>query len=503
MKANNEIEISVLKGDKLFNQNTPFIININTPKLEKAEKKCNADLICVIDISGSMSGEKLNLVKKSLKVLVKMMDKNDRLALVLFESEASVFFDLDYMTEERKNELIAKISEIESTGGTNILSGLKEAIGILKKIKNEKKDKRASSILLLSDGCDNVYHDDILIGEDFKKLYKGENLSFTLNTFGYGSDHDPKIMNKLANIRDGSFFYVQDFKKVSSYFVTVLGGCVSVISQDVKINIKSLNEYCEIVKIFGEDNLYYHELEPHIFKTKILQLLCDKEYTFVLEIKINEKKIKIGDEILLVKVLYNNMNLNGKLVKKEYTYKYKLSEPKIEIANEEYIRSQVYYILDEALKLREKGKNKEAKDLLTNIEDWIKKNYKGNNKFYLEDILKSKSLFDDDYTFEKEGIAFAKANINQKIHKRLGANDMYRNCNMDYYCNNAMDLDDFDDDDNENNCDIKDSPKIGKETDFKYNNYNRNDIYYEDNINNDVNYYEDDIKNNMNNTDFF
>ena len=65
-----------------------------------------------------------------------------------------------------------------------------------------------------------------------------------------------------------------------------------------------------------------------------------------------------------------------------------------------------------------------------------------------------------------------------------------------------MDLDDFDDDDNENNCDIKDSPKIGKETDFKYNNYNRNDIYYEDNINNDVIYYEDDIKNNMNNTDF-
>jgi hypothetical protein len=260
----------------------------------------------------------------------------------------------------------------------------------------------------------------------------------------------------------------------------------------VKINVKSLNKYCEIVKIFGEDNLYYHELQPHIFKTKILQLLCDKEYTFVLEIKINEKKIKIGDEILLVEVLYNNMNLNGKLIKKEYTYKYKLSEPKIGIANEEYIRSQVYYILDEALKLREKGKNKEAKDLLTNIEDWIKKNYKGNNKFYLEDILKSKSLFDDDYAFEKEGIAFAKANINQKIHKRLGANDMYRNCNMDYYCNNVMDLDDFDDDDNENNCDIKDSP-----------NYNRNDIYYEDNINNDVNYYEDDIKNNMNNTDFF
>ena len=113
MKANNEIEISVLKGDKLFNENTPFIININSPEPKEDEKKCNADLICVIDISGSMSGQKLNLVKKSLKVLVKMMDKNDRLALVLFESEATVFFVLYYMTEKRITELIYIIRELE------------------------------------------------------------------------------------------------------------------------------------------------------------------------------------------------------------------------------------------------------------------------------------------------------------------------------------------------------------------------------------------------------
>ena len=34
MIDNKDLEISVLKGDKLFNENTPFIININTPKLK-------------------------------------------------------------------------------------------------------------------------------------------------------------------------------------------------------------------------------------------------------------------------------------------------------------------------------------------------------------------------------------------------------------------------------------------------------------------------------------
>ena len=39
MQKNNEIEISVLKGDKLFNQNTPFVININSPQPKEGEKK--------------------------------------------------------------------------------------------------------------------------------------------------------------------------------------------------------------------------------------------------------------------------------------------------------------------------------------------------------------------------------------------------------------------------------------------------------------------------------
>ena len=250
---------------------------------------CNADLICVIDVSGSMSGQKIDLVKKSLIILAKMMDKDDRLSLIIFSSDSEILFDLDYMTDKRKNDVISIINNIEVRNCTNILSGLENAVEILKKIQKEKNDKRASSILLLSDGCDNYSFDYNTLSSKFKKLYQNKNLNFTLNTFGYGNNHDPKMMNGLANLRDGSFFFVQDYKKVAEYFVTVLGGCVSIISKNVKINIKLLDENCQIKKVFGADNLYNYSLEPHIFKTEILQLLCDKEYTYVLELKLDEK----------------------------------------------------------------------------------------------------------------------------------------------------------------------------------------------------------------------
>jgi Mg-chelatase subunit ChlD len=438
MESQSIIDISVLKGDKLFNENTPFIINLSSPQPENTEKRFNADLICVIDISGSMCGEKIELVKQSLKILVEMMEKNDRLALILFNHSSYNFYDLDFMNDENKKDLLSKINEINAKGGTDILSGLEKAIEILKKEKESKNDNRVSSIILLSDGCDN-HRNDIQLGEALKNLTKGENLSFTLNTFGYGNDHDPKIMNRLANIRDGSFFYVENYERVSEYFVTVLGGCVSVISKNVKINIKLLNHLHEIIKVFGEENLYSHELYPQIFKTELLQLVCGKEYTFVLEIKINEKIIKPDDELLFVEVIYIDINLDNKLVKKTYMYKYQLTEPKKDKSNEEYIRSQVYFILDEALKLREENKTKEAKDLLTNMENWLKKNYKGKNKYYLEDIIKAKSLFKDDYTFKSKGITFAKSNIRENLNKRDGTRNMYKNCNQDYYCRNAMD----------------------------------------------------------------
>ena len=421
----NKIEISVLKGDKIFNENIPFVINISSPQPEINEKKCNADLICVIDISGSMQGEKINLVKESLKILIEMMDKNDRLALILFENHSDILFDLNYLTDTAKKDLVNKINSIYAHGGTNILSGLEKAVEILKADKKTAEDNRISSIILLSDGCDN-YSDEISLGESLKKLTKGSGLCFTLHTFGYGYDHDPKIMNKLASIRDGSFFLVEDYNKVAEYFVSVLGGCISVISNKADLNVKLLNDKCTIVKTFGEDNLYSYELKPKYFKTSMLQFICGKEYTFVLEININEKNVNIGDELLEVEFIYEDIIQKTKNDKK-IKYKYELKDAQFAKANEEYIRSQVYYILEEALKLREKNENEKAKKMLKDMEKWLTKNYHGENKSYLDDITKTQKFFVDEVDFASRGVSYVTSQIREKQTKRLGSNMIYTN----------------------------------------------------------------------------
>ena len=425
-EENKKVNISILQGSKLFNENTPFIINLNSP--DTINKKSNVDLICIIDISGSMKNQKLKLVKDSLKSLVSFMDEKDRMALVLFNDKATQYLDLSFLTSETKKNFISKIEKITSRGGTNILSGLEKAVNILKEEKlkeqnnldNENQDMRVKSLMLLSDGNDNDY-DDIEIADGLKKLTKGFNLSFTLHTFGYGDDYDPKIMSRLANLRDGSFYMIEQLDKVQDYFINALGGCMSVIFGEILLKVKPLKNGVKIKKIFGMDKLYESELKDDLFQTKILQFISGKEYTFTMEVELPDL-VSINDNILEVELVEDNGDKMSQICQ------YKVVGGAFSVADEEYLRSKVFDTIDIALKLKEKNKNDEMNKILNDMKDWIKNNYEGVNKAtYIKKIDETMGLVQDNYVFESRGRSRVTAMVCENQLKRGGANLIYSN----------------------------------------------------------------------------
>ena len=420
-----DVRMSILKGDKLLNENTPFVINLSTPQPNENDKKCNVDLICVIDVSGSMHGEKIYQVKESLKILISLMGEKDRLCLITFSSNAKNFYNLEYLTKKNKEILEEKINQISAGGGTNILSGLKMAVEIIK--SQTYNEKRVSSILLLSDGCDNESN-DVELADSLKQLTKGLGLSFTLHTFGYGDDHDAKVMNKLANLRDGSFFYVQEYSKVAEYFVSVLGACVSVISKKLYLKLQVLNNNCKIIKAYGAQNLYSHETTEKCFQTTLLQFICGKEYTFVLDIFVDESKVQIGEEILKLEISYESIEQDNKKIHKEIIYKYELKDTEYIKANEEFTRAYVYSVLDEAIKLKDRYENEKGKKILEDLKEWLSKNGKEKNAKYIKEINDAKDLFSE-YSYNYQMI-YNNLNccVQNNMFKRM---DIYNNnCNM-------------------------------------------------------------------------
>ena len=422
-----KLNISILQSQKLFGKNTAFVISLSSK--DKLERESDVDLICVIDISGSMKGNKLTQLKHSLKAIISFMTSKDRLCIVLFNDKAELFLELEYMTDEKKKFFLDKIEKIKVRGGTNILSGLKKAIEILKEEKNKENNDnemmgqmRVKSVMLLSDGYDNDYDTDE-ITDEVKKITKGQNLSFTLHTFGYGDDYGSNLMSKLAIVRDGSFFAVENIDKIQDYFVNALGGCMSIIYSEVKIKVKLLKENVKIQKIFGQDKLFEFELKDNYFSFNNLQIIAGKEYTYTFELELPDL-LAINENIFEVEILADNLD---KFVE---VGKYKVVGGGFSIADEEYLKNKLYETLAEAMILKEKKEIEKMKSLLNNMKDWIEKNYDGINKnSYLKKLNEAMGYFQDNNTYKQIGRRRITADIYENQLRRGGiySNSMQMN----------------------------------------------------------------------------
>ena len=422
-----KLNISILQSQKLFGKNTAFVISLSSK--DKLERESDVDLICVIDISGSMKGNKLTQLKHSLKAIISFMTSKDRLCIVLFNDKAELFLELEYMTDEKKKFFLDKIEKIKVRGGTNILSGLKKAIEILKEEKNKENNDnemmgqmRVKCVMLLSDGYDNDYDTDE-ITDEVKKITKGQNLSFTLHTFGYGDDYDSNLMSKLAIVRDGSFFAVENIDKIQDYFVNALGGCMSIIYSEVKIKVKLLKENVKIQKIFGQDKLFEFELKDNYFSFNNLQIIAGKEYTYTFELELPDL-LAINENIFEVEILADNLD---KFIE---VGKYKVVGGGFSIADEEYLKNKLYETLAEAMLLKEKKEIEKMKSLLNNMKDWIEKNYDGINKnSYLKKLNEAMGYFQDNNTYKQIGRTRITADIYENQLRRGGiySNSMQMN----------------------------------------------------------------------------
>jgi hypothetical protein len=72
--------------------------------------------------------------------------------------------------------------------------------------------------------------------------------NFTVHTFGFGNDHDPVLMDGIAKLRDGAFYYVQRLDTVDEHFVDALGGLFSVVAQDVRVDVATVPNQNELFR---------------------------------------------------------------------------------------------------------------------------------------------------------------------------------------------------------------------------------------------------------------
>lgn len=204
----------------------------------------------VIDISGSMSGSKIQLVKETLLFLVSELKDIDRLSLIVFDQSYDKLTHLCPMTEANKEKYKNIINSIHTRGSTNIKDPLREALNIL---YTREQINDTSAVMLLTDGQDNCGNNATNIREmmtTMDKHLKSRDMDYTVHTFGYGQDHDETILNSIAEFQNGNFYYIESNKYVDECFLTCLSQLMTVIGKKAEIQVFTGSDI-KIKKKFG------------------------------------------------------------------------------------------------------------------------------------------------------------------------------------------------------------------------------------------------------------
>mmetsp|Transcript_12563 Transcript_12563/g.1129 ORF Transcript_12563/g.1129 Transcript_12563/m.1129 type:complete len:154 (+) Transcript_12563:252-713(+) len=119
------------------------------------------NLVLVIDISGSMSGDKIDMARDAAITVVDTLGHNDKFHVVLFESEAYlVESDSDKLinaSRKNKNKIMEKLEDIDATGETNFEDAFDVAFDVFDK---SSSGDCLNVILFMTDGTITKGEDD-------------------------------------------------------------------------------------------------------------------------------------------------------------------------------------------------------------------------------------------------------------------------------------------------------------------------------------------------------
>ncbi len=187
------------------------------------------DITFVLDVSGSMAGDKMQQAKKALLYCVNNLNSNDSFDIIRFSTEAySLFNKIETANESNLKKAIKFINDLKPVGGTNIEEALKLAL-------NEKgNSNRTHLIVFITDGKPTIgeTNDEMLL----KKLRNSNSKNIRIFTFGIGNEINTHLLDKITEQTKAYRTYISENEdieiKISNFYDKVQSPILTNLSLD-------------------------------------------------------------------------------------------------------------------------------------------------------------------------------------------------------------------------------------------------------------------------------
>lgn len=198
-----------------------------------AEARRRANLVFLVDVSGSMSGpDRLPLVKQVLTETVGHLEASDRVAIVTYASSTRVALASTPVAE--KETLLRAISELGAGGSTAGGAGIDLAY---EQAHKNLIEGGLNHVLLCTDGDFNVgaSSDEALL--ELIRSKRGSGVTLTTLGFGTGNLNDA-MMEKVSAAGNGIYGYIADEEQAARYVRERMLSTLQLLARDVKLQIE-------------------------------------------------------------------------------------------------------------------------------------------------------------------------------------------------------------------------------------------------------------------------
>lgn len=182
----------------------------------------NVNLVMVIDVSGSMSGAKIESVRRSAVQFIEQMGDDDYLSIISFSSQPQSLIKYQRVGDQRQ-AMIDTVANLQAEGDTSLYDAMADGANLL---SNTESPETSNALVLLTDGLDT---------SSFR--HSAESASQTLAvtgatvfTIAYGNDADEALLERIALQANGNFFRGDEASIAAIYdeMSAAFGGIVGV-----------------------------------------------------------------------------------------------------------------------------------------------------------------------------------------------------------------------------------------------------------------------------------
>lgn len=267
IELKNELTSNALMSKGRNNEDMVYLSFM--PEIPNDYEDSEKEYVFIVDVSGSMSGEKIDETKHAVIECLKQLDVGDKFNIIPFESEfeAMSIKALEY-NEENLNKAIKYVQKLRPLGGTEILNPLKFAL-------YEKDAEKV--ILLFTDG--QVGNEDEIIKYVENNINKSR-----IFPFGIDTNVNAYFIKQMAKVGKGKAELILPKEKIDDKIIRTFARIQTPILENLTVNYgknKVIDEIREDEALFNYEffNVFakIENLQDDIeLKGKIL----DKEYSW-------------------------------------------------------------------------------------------------------------------------------------------------------------------------------------------------------------------------------